>query len=96
MIVARAGLSLAVGLHQKTAKVGYQLVYLLHLAFPPFGYCRVQRVGSLGIAQCHRCGKVNAEVGLDAIGPQDVGNLFHLFQIGGCQHLRRGIDIVEH
>ena len=87
VVVARTGLSLAVGLDQEASKVRYQFVYFLGLLFPPLGYRLVQRVSRLGVAQCHGCGEVDAEVNLDAIGSQDVGYLPDLFEIGCGQHL---------
>ena len=96
MVVARTGLSLAIGLDQETAEVGNELVDLLRLALPPTGYRGVERVGRRGLAECHGCGEVDAQEDADAIGAQQVGYLAHLLQIGRGQHLGRGVDVVEH
>ena len=94
--IARAGLSFAVGFHEETAEIGDELVDFLSFPLPPTGYRFVERVGSLGIAECHRSGKVDAEEGANAIRTQDVGNLFNEQQIVAGEHLGRCVHIVEH
>ena len=95
-VVAGAGLSLAVGLDQEAAEVGNELIDLLGLALPPLSHLRVERVGSLGVAQCHGACEVDAQEDADAIGPKDVGNRLHLLQIVGGEDLRRGVHVVQH
>ena len=96
VVVARTGLSLAVGLDEKASEVGYQPVYLVGLLLPPGSHIGIQRVGRLSVTQGHGRSEVNREVGLDAVRAQYVSYLLDGQQIGCCQHLRRGIDIIEH
>ena len=96
LVVARARLSLAVGLDKKTTKVRDELVDLLGLLLPPLSHRLVQRVSRLGLFQCHGCGEVDRQIHLDMVRAQDVGNLLHLLEIRSCQHLGRRIDIVQH
>ena len=81
LVVAGAGLSFAVGLHQEAAEVGYLLVDLAGLPLPPRLHLGVLRVGSLQFAEGHGRGEVHREKHPDAIGAQDGSNLLHLVNI---------------
>ena len=96
VVVARTGLSLAVGLHQEATEVGDERVDVLGLALPPLAHASVLRVCRACLAERHGCGEIDGEVDADAVGAQQVGNLPHLVQILWGQHLWRCVHVVQH
>ena len=67
VIIAGAGLSLGVCLHEEATEIRNNGINLLCLVLPPLRYLRVKRVCRLESAQCHRCGEVHRKVGPDSI-----------------------------
>jgi len=95
-IVEGAGLTLAVGLHEEAAEVGDELVDLLGLPLPPPLHPLVKRVGGGKVAKGLRRAEVHRQIDTQAPGAQLVGYHLHTVKIGGGEHLRRGIHIVQH
>ena len=93
--VARAGLTLAVGLDQKAAEVGDATVDVVHLVLPPVLDGGFERVGGLGCGQCHGRREVDREPDADAVGTEQVGVHRGRVEIGIGQDLRRGVHVVQ-
>ena len=96
MVVARSWLSLRVRLDQETSEVRDGCIDFLGFLLPPLLYLFIERVGSLGITQCHWRGEVDGEIDSDAVWSEDIGDDFHLIYIFSSHHLWRGIHIVEY
>ena len=85
VVIARTRLSFRISFYQESAKVWNGSINLLCFLLPPLLYLFIQWVCSLGIAQCHRRSKVDAEIHSDAVRTQDVGDDLHLINIF-CRH----------
>ena len=96
VVVARTRLSFRIGFYQESAKVWNGSINLLCFLLPPLLYLFIQWVCSLGIAQCHRRSKVDAEINSDAVRTQNVGDDFHLINIFCSHHLWRCVYIVQY
>ena len=96
LIILRAGLALAVRLHQEAAEIGDRLVDFVGLGLPPGGNRRVERIGAFQAIQFHRRSPFDRQIDLDAIGAEQVGQRRRLGDIGRGQAVRLGIHIVEH
>ena len=94
--VLRTRFALGVGLHKEAAKVGNQLVDLVHLILPPTDDISIERIGSLQSTNLDGRCEIDGEVDTDAIGAQLVGNGLRFRKTLGSQGLGLGIHIIEH
>jgi len=94
--ILRPGLTFAIGLYQKAAKIRNQAVNLLHLLGPPFYHLRIERIGRPEPPDYLGRSKIDRQVNPDPIWPKHIGNGLNSFQIGSRQHLRRSIYIIQH
>src|SRR3546814_6781490 len=81
---------------EEAAEIGNRGVDLVGLGAPPCGDVRIERIGGRQAAERLGRGEIDRQPHLDAIGPEDVRERRRLRDEARRQHVRRGVDVVEH